>query len=85
MKDLEKNKTIINKLNDYRDQYLAHDDRNKNKIIITKEEVDILFKLLEEDLSLFSSRVDFSHTSYYYVENVQKDTIKKIISYLQRF
>lgn len=91
-KDLEEtedkinnHKRIIEKIDKYRDQYLAHDDRQKKDIKISGKEITILFQLLEDILKLFTLRLDFSTTSYDRVEKDCKRDTKRVVEYLKRF
>ncbi|HXF44047.1 MAG TPA: hypothetical protein VNK70_01100 [Candidatus Paceibacterota bacterium] len=82
---LKKYKEIIKKLGEYRDQYLAHEDKQKKEVKITSEEISRLFGLLKEILNLFSSRLDFSTTVYSHVEKDCKWDTKQVVEYLKRF
>lgn len=81
---LDKHARILKKLDTYRNQYLAHDDRKKKKVKITSGEIIKLFKLVEDIFGLFSSRLDFSTTSYSHIKECKEDT-KRVIDYLKRF
>lgn len=82
---LKKHAKIIEKLDDYRDRYLAHEDKQRKKINIIAGEIIKLFDLLKEILNLFSSRLDFSTTAYNRVEENCKHDTKRVIEYLRRF
>lgn len=82
---IKKHEKLIKKLGDYRNQYLAHEDKKKKKVIINSGEVKILFELLKEILNLFSSRLDFSITAYGHVERECKEDTKMVVEYLRRF
>ena len=81
----KKHEAIIKKLDDYRNQYLAHEDKQKKKVNINSGEIQELFKLIAEILNLFSSRLDFSTTAYSHVEKECKGDIKRVAEYLNRF
>ena len=81
----KKHEVIIKKLDDYRNQYLAHEDKQKKKVNINSGEIQELFKLIAEILNLFSSRLDFSTTAYSHVEKECKGDIKRVAEYLNRF
>ena len=81
----KKHEVIIKKLDDYRNQYLAHEDKQKKKVNINSGEIQELFKLIAEILNLFSSRLDFSTTAYSHVEKECKDDTKRVVEYLNRF
>lgn len=82
---IKQHKKLIKKLGDYRDQYLAHEDKKKKKVTINSGEIKTLFGLLKEILNLFSSRLDFSTTAYGHVERECKGDTKRVINYLRRF
>lgn len=83
--EIDKNKEIIEKLKTYRDQYLAHDDRIKDEVSITGEEVFTLFSVLKKILNLFSSKLDSSTTIYQNAEEYTKIDTKRVIDHLKRF
>jgi len=76
---------IIKKIDDYRNQYLAHEDKKKKEIIINSGEIQKLFKLIADILNLFSSRLDFSTTAWEHVEKECKGDTKRVVEYLKRF
>ena len=83
--DLKKYEKIIKKIDNYRDQYLAHDDKQKTKININRIEIIKLFKVLKKILTLFTLRLDFSITYYDHVEKDCKRDTERVIKYLRRF
>jgi len=82
---IKKHEEIIKKLDNYRNQYLAHEDKKKKQISINSGEIQNLFKLIADILNLFSSRLDFSTTMYSYVEKECKEDTKRVVDYLKRF
>lgn len=82
---LEQHQETIGDLKTYRDKYLAHDDFIKVDVKLTPERITNLFKILEEILNLFSSRLDISTTLYNRLEERYKDDTKRVIEYLRRF
>ncbi len=83
--EIEKNKNLIKKIKDYRDQYLAHDDINKVEITINGEEIRVLFGLLEKILNTFSSKLASTTSLYDHVERDAKWKTKMLFDYLKRF
>lgn len=83
--DIEKNKEIIKRLKDYRDQYLAHDDINKDEINITGEEIRILFNIIEKIIGIFLSKLISTSVMYNIAKIDTKDKTKMVIDYLKRF
>lgn len=84
-KKLEETKNIREKIKDYRDQNLAHEDLKKKKIIISQGEVVKIFNLIAEILNIFSYKTDFSTTSYQFAKSDCKKDTKNVIEYLRRF
>lgn len=82
---LEKNEDVLQRLKDYRNQYLAHDDINKNKISIEKNEIDDLFKTLGKILNLISYKLNCSSSIWDHIENNSKESTEMIFDYLKRF
>ncbi|OIO08503.1 hypothetical protein COS23_01825 [bacterium (Candidatus Moisslbacteria) CG02_land_8_20_14_3_00_36_53] len=82
---IKKHEKTIKKLDDYRNQYLAHEDKKKKQISINSGEIQNLFKLIADILNLFSSRLDFSTTMYSHVEKECKEDTKRVVDYLKRF
>ncbi|MDP1688509.1 MAG: hypothetical protein Q8L47_00025 [bacterium] len=82
---LNSNSLAIKKLIDYRDQYLAHEDKNKEKIIITGEEVAELLQIVHKILDIFSSKTDFSTWQYDHLKDGCRNDTKLVIEYLKRY
>lgn len=72
---IEKNNNIINRVKNYRDKYLAHDDIEKIDIPLNKKDVDILLKIVKDTITLLYKKLDFSSNSY---DNYEKEPIKNI-------
>ena len=73
--DLEKHKIALGKLKDYRDQYLAHNDKKKDVINITFDEAEALFALAEKTLNLFATKLNDSSTMYSHIKDeIMRDT-----------
>lgn len=61
---LDKTEEIRKKVKIYRDQYLAHEDINKVKVDISREDADAIFDLITDILNTFSLKTDFSTTTF---------------------
>ncbi len=83
--EINSNKDIVSKIKEYRDQYLAHDDINKEEIIITGEEALKLFTLMEKILNIFSSKLISTTSIYDHVERDAKDQVRMMFDFLKRF
>ncbi|MDP2762956.1 MAG: hypothetical protein Q8O27_00340 [Enterobacteriaceae bacterium] len=82
---LNTNQGLINRLTSYRDQYLAHEDKNKKEILITVEEIKILFEIIKKILNTFSKKTNFSTTMYSHIEENCKNDTQMVVEYLERF
>ena len=82
---LKNHDLLLKKLKEYRDQYLAHNDKKKDDIKITFDEVELLFKLGEEILNLFTAKLNNSSTAYDHITNRTMADIKNILDFLDRF
>lgn len=81
---LAKTKPIRDKLIKYRDQNLAHEDINKEKVAISSKEIYQILDLIAEILNIFSYKTEFSTTTYKFaIDNCIEDT-KNIIKYLKK-
>lgn len=81
---IESKKTIIRKLKDYRDQYLAHDDLEKIEVEITKKDVRQILSLLKSFIELFYFKLDFASNRYNnFTETPYRET-ERVIEYLQK-
>jgi len=83
--DIEKNKEIIKRLKTYRDQYLAHDDINKDEVNITGEEIRKLFNVIEKIIGIFLSKLVSTSIMYDNAKIDTKDKTKMVVDYLKRF
>jgi len=83
--DIEKNKDIIKRLKIYRDQCLCHDDRNKDEVDITGEEVRILFSIIEKIIGIFLSKLISTSVMYDNAKIDTKDKTEMVVDYLKRF
>lgn len=59
---------IIGKLKTYRDENLAHEDKKKNEVKITIEEILKLFEVAKEILNILSYSTNFETTTYNHIE-----------------
>jgi len=84
-KKIASNKTILKKLKDYRDKYLAHDDIKKIKVKLTKREIERIFDLIEKLIELYYLRLDFASNSYINFEEKPAEETKRLIDYLQNY
>ncbi|KKP93280.1 MAG: hypothetical protein UR98_C0007G0012 [Parcubacteria group bacterium GW2011_GWA1_36_12] len=85
-KMVDENKDILDKLNDYRDKWLAHDDIKKPEVpAITGEEVKKLFAVLEKILNSITGKLNSESWAYSMVEDESKYQTKLVIDHLRRF
>jgi len=85
-KILNKHKTTLNKLETYRDKWLAHDDKKKPKLpSITGEEIKDLFEVLAKMLNIITGRLNSESWTYSHVEGDVKHHIKLVVDHLRRF
>ncbi len=82
---LEKNKDVLQRLKNYRNQYLAHDQIQKEKILISEEEISNLFEVLGKIMNLISSKLNHSSSIWSHVENDCKNDTTLVLNYLKRF
>lgn len=81
---LAETKPIRDKLIKYRDQNLAHEDINKEKVDISSKEIYQVFDLIAEILNIFSYKTEFSTmTSKFAVDNSIQDT-KNVVRNLKK-
>ena len=79
-------KATLEKLDTYRDKWLAHDDINKPEIpSITGEEIKTLFEVLAKMLNSITGRLNSESWTYSYIEDDVKDHTRLVIDYLRRF
>ena len=85
-KELNNHKTTLNKLNVYRDKWLAHDDIKKPKLpSITGKEVKALFEVLAKILNSITGRLNSESWAYSHVESDTKNSTRLIVEHLRRF
>jgi len=83
---LNKHKATLNKLETYRDKWLAHDDKRKPKLpSITGEEIKALFEILAKMLNNITGRLNSESWTYSHVERDVKHHIKLVVDHLRRF
>src|SRR3989338_4116114 len=83
---LNKHKTTLNKLETYRDKWLAHDDKKKPRLpSITGEEIRDLFEVLAKMLNIITGRLNSESWTYSHVEGDVKHHIKLVVDHLRRF
>lgn len=83
--EIEKNEDIIKRLKTYRNQCLCHDDKNKDEVDITGEEIKILFSIIEKIINIFLSKLISTSVMYDNAKIDTKDKTKMVIDYLKRF
>lgn len=72
--EFKAHEALIEKLKEYRDQYLAHRDRAPQKVGFSFEEIESLFALAEKLLNLFTAKLDDSTTLFDRIgEDVERD------------
>lgn len=83
---LNKHKTTLEKLETYRDKWLAHDDKKKPKLpSITGEEIKALFEVLAKMLNAITGKLNSESWTYSHVEGDVKNHIKLVVDHLRRF
>ena len=81
---LRKNKDKIERLNDYRDQYLAHDDMKKIKVKLTIREMDVLLRIVKDVIELFYNKLKSTSNSYINFEQEPVRNLNNIMEDLKR-
>ncbi|HBK33979.1 TPA: hypothetical protein DEP34_02065 [Candidatus Uhrbacteria bacterium] len=83
---LNKHETVLEKLETYRDKWLAHDDKKKPKLpSITGEEIKALFEVLAKMLNTITGRLNSESWTYSHVEGDVKHHIRLVVDHLRRF
>lgn len=83
---LDGHKTTLEKLDTYRNKWLAHDDINKPKLpAITGEEIKDLFDVLAKILNSITGQLNSESWAYSHIEDEVKHHTKLVIDYLRRF
>lgn len=83
---LSTHKTTLEKLDIYRDKWLAHDDINKPEApSITVGEIKALFGVLAKMLNSITARLNSESWIYSHVEDGVKHHTRSVIDHLRRF
>ena len=83
---LNTHKATLEKLNTYRDKWLAHDDIDKPELpSITGEEIKSLFDVLAKILNAITGRLNGESWTYLRVEGDVKHHTRLVIDHLRRF
>jgi len=83
---LDKHKGTLEKLETYRDKWLAHDDKKKPEIpSIIGEEIRALFEVLAKILNAITGKLNSESWSYSRVEDDVKHHVRLVIDHLRRF
>lgn len=83
---LNKHKAKLEKLDTYRNKWLAHDDINKPELpAITGEEIKDLFDVLAKILNSITGRLNSESWMYSHIEDDVKHHTKLVIEHLRRF
>ncbi len=83
---LNKHETVLEKLETYRDKWLAHDDKKKPRPpSITGEEIKALFEVLAKILNTITGRLNSESWTYSHVEGDVKHHIRLVVDHLRRF
>jgi len=85
-KMLDEHKNTLEKLDTYRDKWLAHDDKKKPKLpSITGEELRALFDVLAKMLNSITGRLNSESWTYSRVEDDVKHHVRLVVDHLRRF
>ncbi len=83
---LTKHQVVLEKLEDYRNKWLVHDDLNKPEIpSITGEEIKSLLEIIEKILNSFTGKLNSESWLYSYAEDETKSDVRLVIDHLRRF
>jgi len=83
---LDKYKTILEKLDTYRNKWLAHDDIKKPELpAISGKEIKDLFEVLAKMLNSVTGQLNSESWMYSHVEDEVKHHTKLVIDHLRRF
>ena len=83
---LNKHKDTIEKLDTYRNKWLAHDDIKKPELPpISGEEIKALFDVLAKMLNAITGRINSESWGYSQVEGDVKHHVKLVVDHLRRF
>jgi hypothetical protein len=81
---LSKNSDKIERLKTYRDKFLAHDDIKKVSVEITKKDVSVLMKIIENAIDLLYSKLEFSENDYRNFKENPKREIDRVMESLRK-
>lgn len=85
-KMLSEHKNTLNKLDIYRNKWLAHDDKKKPELpSITGEEIKALFDVLAKMLNSITGRLNSESWTYSHVEDDVKHHVRLVVDHLRRF
>lgn len=83
---LSKHRVSLEKLDVYRNKWLAHDDVNRpDPPLITGDEINALFDVLAKILNSLTSKLNSETWTYSHVEDDVKHHTRMVIEYLRRF
>ena len=83
---LDNHEVALNKLDVYRNKWLAHDDINKPELpSINQGEIKNLFKILAKILNTITSQLNSESWTYSHIENDVKHHTRLVIDHLRRF
>jgi len=83
---LDKHKTTLEKLDIYRNKWLAHDDIKKPELpAISGEEIKDLFDVLAKMLNSITGQLNSESWMYSHIEDDVKDDVRLVIDHLRRF
>lgn len=74
-KRLSRNRDVIKRLKNYRDQYLAHDDIKKITVKLTVREMEVLLRIVKDVIELFYHKLEFASNSY---KNFEEEPVREI-------
>lgn len=75
---LKNNEARIERLKDYRDKNLAHDDFSKKETKISLKDIQVLLKIVKDIIDFFFYKLDFSSTDYKNYEDVPIEDVKRL-------
>lgn len=85
-KMLEEHKNTLEKLDTYRNKWLAHDDKKKLELpSITGEEIKVLFDVLVKMLNSITGQLNSESWTYSHVEDDVKHHARLVVDHLRRF
>lgn len=83
---LNEHKNTLEKLDTYRNKWLAHDDKKKPELPpITGEEIRALFDVLAKMLNSITGRLNSESWTYSHVEDDVKHHVRLVVDHLRRF